>query len=71
MIQVKNKYREVIYEYFELDELELDYVSETCAWCDKEMIDIRYIYTDLESGNYCCKNCKDEYGLDAVECKEL
>ena len=69
MIQVKNKYREVIYEYSELDDE--SYVSETCSWCGREMMDTRYIYNDLESGNYCCRDCKDEYGLDAVECKDL
>ena len=53
------------------DNIELDYVSEECFLCHKHMIDVEYIYTDLDSGNYCCEECISECKLNAVPCEEI
>lgn len=68
MIQVK-KVRDKDGE--EYNKFRYNYVDEECSICHKRMTDVRYIYYDLVPGNYCCKKCRDEYGLDVVQCKEL
>jgi hypothetical protein len=47
------------------------FIDEECNWCRKNMTNTKYIYVDLISGNYCCKECGDNYGLNIVRCKEL
>jgi len=66
MMQVKNKYREVIYEYSELD----NYISESCFYCGEELTNIKDIYLD-EDDHYLCKNCGDNYNIHTKKCREL
>jgi len=66
MIQVKNKYREDMYEYSELD----NYISESCFYCGEELTNIKDIYLD-EDDHYCCEKCDNEYNIRTKKCREL
>jgi len=50
--------------------IELDYVEEECSSCYKHMTNIKYIYVDLDSGNYLCKSCSKDYN-NVVKCMDL
>lgn len=52
-------------------EVEFDYVEERCTICGKRMTNVKYIYYDLDSGNYCCKKCMKENNLNAVHCMDI
>jgi len=52
-------------------EVEDDRVSECCSFCREEMINVEDIWTDLDSGNYCCEDCAKYNKLNAVKCKEI
>jgi len=47
------------------------YISENCAICGEEMTKIEDIWTDNESGNYYCFECKDYHKIDAVKCMDI
>jgi len=52
-------------------DVELDRVDERCFHCGKRMTNVKYIYYDLDSGNYICKTCDSKYGLNSVPCAEM
>jgi len=52
-------------------EVEDDLVSEYCSFCREEMINIEEIWTDLDSGNYCCEDCVKYNKLNAVLCRGI
>lgn len=53
------------------DNIELDLVEERCFRCGKRMLNVKYIYYDIDSGNYVCKSCNNKYKLDAILCDDL
>lgn len=52
-------------------ELEESFVYEECVYCGRDMTNPEYIYTDLDSGNYCCKQCADIWELNVVLCNDI
>ena len=46
-------------------------VYETCQICGKDMDDIDEIFIDVELDQYICKQCKNEYEIEAVKCRPL
>jgi len=64
--------KQKVFHNIEEDELELDqYISEICRYCGEELIRVEDTWTDLDSGNYCCEDCKIYYKLNAVECIDI
>lgn len=57
--------------YNSLENQDIDSVFEECNWCGKDMTNPEYIFTDLDSGNYCCGNCSKVWNLNAVECMDI
>ena len=55
----------------ELLDFTFTFTYEECYWCGNDLINPKYIYTDLDSGNYCCRTCSEIWGLNAVQCMEL
>ena len=53
--------------------LEIDtyYISENCSSCGQELINIKDIWTDNESGNYYCEECKSYHQINAVKCRDF
>lgn len=47
------------------------FVFEECVHCGRDMTNPQYILTDLDSGNYCCKDCAEIWNLNAVPCRDL
>jgi len=48
-----------------------DYVEERCQLCGKRMTNVKYIYTNLDDGNYYCKKCVNTYDINSVLCAEM
>jgi len=48
-----------------------DYVEERCQSCGKRMTNVKYIYTNLDDGNYYCKKCVNTYDIKALPCAEM
>jgi len=54
------------------DSNDLDqYISENCGICGEGLIRLEDIWTDLDSGNYCCEDCAKYHKLNTVKCKEM
>jgi len=52
-------------------EAEDDLVSECCSICKEEITNVKDIWTDLDSGNYCCEDCVKYHKLNAVPCRGI
>ena len=56
--------------FYKIEEAQ-SYILEECFMCREEMVDIKDIWTDLDSGNYICQDCNTYYKLKAKEIKEI
>jgi len=56
--------------FYKIEEAQ-SYIFEECFMCREEMINVEDIWTDLDSGNYCCEDCAKYNKLNAVKCKEI
>lgn len=50
--------------------IEESFVDEICQCCGKRMTNIKYIYYDLDYGDYICKECSKDYD-NVVKVKDL
>jgi len=57
--------------YGDYGDVELDRVEEKCNCCNKRMTNVKYIYTNLDDGNYYCKKCVNTYNINAIPCAEM
>lgn len=44
------------------------YINESCNICGKIFINIEDIMVDLDTDNYVCKNCAEQYDLNYSQC---
>jgi len=56
--------------FYKIEEAQ-SYILEECFMCREEMVDIKDIFTDLDSGNYCCHDCAKYNKLNYEKCKEI
>jgi len=47
------------------------FVSENCVHCHTELLHTEEIFTDLETGNYVCEDCKNYLHINAVNVMEI
>ena len=55
----------------ELDNTYIDFIDEECNICGKHLTRTEDILVDSETDVYLCKECVEEYDVQAVRCKEL
>jgi len=48
-----------------------EFISENCVHCHTELLRIDEIFTDLDTGNYVCEDCKNYLHINAVNVMEI